>query len=101
MSVFIHPTRPERRVEPGFCWAALLFGSIWAYSEGLIVHGGRLAAADGAVGLLYLYGEQTGHPSAAGGALLLFLAKNVYCAVRGRFWLQCLLLSQGYRVVSQ
>ncbi|MGA4240006.1 hypothetical protein [Ralstonia pseudosolanacearum] len=101
MSIFIHSIRPERRVEPGFCWAALLFGTIWAYSEGLIVQGGRLVSVDGVAGLLLLYGVQSSQSSPIGGALLLFLAKNFYCAIRGRRWLRSLLFSQGYREVIQ
>ncbi|AZU59633.1 hypothetical protein DOT66_25220 [Ralstonia pseudosolanacearum] len=99
LSIFVHPTGPERKIKLGFCWVALFFGTFWAYSEGLIAHGGRLTAVDGVAGLLCLYGEQCGHPSAFGIALLLVIAKNIYCALRGQYWLQNLLIDQGYRVI--
>lgn len=100
-SVFVHATRPERRVKVGFYWTALLFGTFWAYSEGLIAHGGRLVAVDAIAGLMCIYGEYAGCPSAVGGALLLFITKNLYCAVRGQYWLRSSLLQQGYRVLNQ
>ena len=100
-TVFIHPTKRERKVKAGFYWPALLFGTAWAYSEGLIAHGGRLVATDAMAALIALYGDQTGHPSAIGGALLLFIAKNFYCAIRGSHWVRRSLLQQGYRALIQ
>lgn len=99
--IFIHPVRPERKVKAGFSWTALWFGTLWAYSEGLIAHGGRLVAVDAIAGLIVAYGKHAGHPSAVGVALLLFIAKNFYCAVRGQYWLRSLLLQQGYRALNQ
>ena len=98
-AVFVHAVRQERRVKKGFYWTAFLFGTLWAYSEGLTVIGGRLAAVDAMVGLTVLYGSQTGHPLVAVGALLSFIGKNVYCAIRGQFWLRSLLIQQGYRAL--
>jgi hypothetical protein len=89
----IHPTMPERRVKLGFNWSALIFGTIWAYSEGLIVQGGRMAAVDSAAGLLCF----SGRPPFLTAALILFVAKNVYCACHGGAWLRQLLRDQGYR----
>lgn len=84
---------PERRVKLGFIWSTLVFGTIWAYSEGLIVQGGRMAAADAAAGLLCF----SGRPTFLTTALILFGAKNVYCACRGGAWVRQRLLDQGYR----
>ncbi|MGA4047916.1 hypothetical protein ACI2VF_15040 [Ralstonia nicotianae] len=100
-TVFVHPTRRDRKVKVGFCWSALLFGTLWAYSERLIAYGGRLVAVDGFVGLMVIYGDKAGHPSAVVGALFLFIAKNFYCAVCGHRWLRSSLLQQGYRALNQ
>ena len=85
----------------GFSWAALLFGTVWAYSEHLVAHGGRLAAVDGIVGLMVIYGDKAGHPTITAGGLVLFIAKNFYCAAFGHRWLRGSLLQQGYRAVNQ
>ncbi|KVK79966.1 hypothetical protein WJ47_35250 [Burkholderia ubonensis] len=42
--LMIHPIMPERRVKRGFNWGALIFGTMWAYSEGLVALRGRLIA---------------------------------------------------------
>lgn len=86
---------PERRVKLGFNWSALIFGTIWAYSKGLIVQGGRMAAADAAAGLLCFFGR----PALLMAALMLFVAKSVYCARHGSAWVCQRLLDQGYRAL--
>ncbi|MCE4063419.1 hypothetical protein LXM60_24760 [Pandoraea sputorum] len=91
--LMIHPTKSERRVKTGFNWAALLFGSLWAYAEGLVRRGGRLIAVDCAAGLLW----SLGHPTAMLAGSGLFLAKNIVVARSGGAWLQQHLVDQGYR----
>ncbi|MGN6652432.1 MAG: hypothetical protein ACTHL0_20585 [Trinickia sp.] len=92
----IHPTMPQRQVKLGFNWSALIFSTMWAYSEGLIVQGGRMAAADAAAGLLCFGGR----PVFLMAALILFVAKNVHCASRGSAWVRQRLQDQGYRVLQ-
>ncbi|WP_157447933.1 hypothetical protein [Paraburkholderia ginsengiterrae] len=92
----IHPTMPERRVKRGFNWSALIFGTLWAYSEGLVIQGGRMAAADAAAGLLGCFD----HPAFLTAALLLFVTKNVCCARHGSGWVYRQLHGQGYRSVQ-
>ncbi|KVH10958.1 hypothetical protein WS84_13095 [Burkholderia anthina] len=92
----IHPTMPERRVKLGFNWSALIFGIIWAYSERLVVQGGRMAAVDAASGLLCSFG----HPALLIAALILFVAKNIYSARHGSAWVCQRLLNQGYRALQ-
>lgn len=94
-SLMIHPTLHERRVKNGFNGSALIFGTLWAYSEGLISQGGRLAAVDAAVGLLFC----CRHPAFPVAGALLFAAKNVYCARRGGVWLRAKLCAKGYRAL--
>lgn len=88
-------------MKEGFYWAALLFGTLWAYSKRLIVYGGRLTAVDGFVGLIAIYGEETGHRSVIVGDVFLFIAKNFYCAVCGHRWLRSSLVQPGYRALNQ
>ncbi|AZQ52772.1 hypothetical protein D5R55_09120 [Burkholderia cenocepacia] len=95
-TLMIHPTMPERRVKLGFNWSALIFGTIWAYSEGLVVQGGRMAAVDAASGLLCA----SGRPALLIAALILFVAKNVYSARHGSAWVRQRLLNQGYRALQ-
>ena len=52
-----------------------------------------MAAADAAAGLLCF----SGRPTFLTTALILFGAKNVYCACRGGAWVRQRLLDQGYR----
>lgn len=95
-TLMIHPTMLEQRVKLGFNWSALLFGTIWAYSEGLVVQGGRLAAVDAASGLLC----SSGRPALLIAALILFVAKNIYSARHGSTWICQRLLNQGYRALQ-
>ncbi|MDF3080953.1 hypothetical protein KPB01_08280 [Burkholderia sola] len=95
-TLMIHPTMPERRVKLGFNWSALIFGTIWAYSEGLVVQGGRMTAVDAASGLLC----SSGRPALLIAALVLFVAKNVYSARHGSAWIRQRLLNQGYRALQ-
>lgn len=89
--LMIHPTLPERRVALGFNLSALIFGTLWAYSEGLTTHGARMVAVDAGASLL----ASIDYPI---GALALVLVKNFYCAKRGGEWLRRRLTAQGYRV---
>ncbi|WP_230938968.1 hypothetical protein [Burkholderia vietnamiensis] len=93
--LMIHPIMPERRVKLGFNWSALIFGTIWAYSEGLVVQGGRMAAVDAASGLL----SSSERPALLIAALMLFVAKNIYSARNGGVWVCQRLLNQGYRAL--
>ncbi|MCA8024511.1 hypothetical protein [Burkholderia cepacia] len=95
-TLMIHPTMPERRVKLGFNWSALIFGTIWAYSEGLVVQGGRMAAVDAASGLLCSFDR----PALLITALILFVAKNIYSARHGSAWVCQRLLNQGYRALQ-
>ena len=90
----IHPTMPERRVKLAFNWSALIFSTVWGYSEGLIVEAGRMVVADAATGLLVFWHR----PVLTVAALILLAAKNVYCARHGGAWLLRRLQDQGYRV---
>jgi hypothetical protein len=92
----IHPTLPERRVKLGFNWSPMIFGTVWAYSEGLTVQGGRMAAADAAAGFLCL----SGRPALVTAAFVLFVTKNIYCARYGSAWVRQRLQDQGYRVLE-
>ncbi|KUZ74722.1 hypothetical protein WI36_14825 [Burkholderia ubonensis] len=94
--LMIHPLMPERRVNRGFNWGALIFGTMWAYSEGLIAQGGRLIAIDAAVSLL----GTRGHAALLIPALLLLVAKNGYCACKGNNWVYRDLQRQGYRAIQ-
>lgn len=95
-TLMIHSTRPERRVKPGFNWAALFFGSLWAFSEGLVRHGGRLVAVDCFAGFLW----SVGYPATMLAGSAVFIAKNVVVARSGGAWLQQHLAAQGYRTIS-
>lgn len=97
--VYIHPTRIERKVRTGFRSPALVFGALWAFSEGLVEQGGKLTAIDAVAALLLTVKE----PAAAGlavVALLLFLAKNIYCGAHASNWLQVELLQSGYKQLT-
>ncbi|WP_254601547.1 hypothetical protein [Burkholderia lata] len=80
----------------GFNWSALIFGTIWAYSEGLVVQGGRMAAVDAASGLLC----SSGRLALLIAALILFVAKNIYSARHGSAWIYRRFLNQGYRALQ-
>jgi len=92
-SLMIHPTLPARQVKCGFNIGALLFGTLWAYAEGLMVQGGRMAAADAAAAI-FVY---AGQPALVVAGLILFAAKNVYAARHGGTWIRTQLVHQGYR----
>lgn len=91
----IHSIMHERSVSCGFNWWALIFSTTWAYSEGLIVQGGRLFAADAVAGLLCT----RDHVAFVIPALVLLTVKGVYCARHGNRWVYRHLRRQGYRAV--
>ncbi|KVN08119.1 hypothetical protein WT09_30265 [Burkholderia stagnalis] len=94
--LMIHSIMPERSVNCGFNWWALIFSTMWAYSEGLIVQGGRLFAADAVAGLLLT----RDHVAFVILALLLLTVKSVYCARHRNRWVYQHLHHQGYRTVG-
>ncbi|WP_432240925.1 hypothetical protein [Herbaspirillum robiniae] len=93
-SLLIHPTLPERKVRHGFNWAALAFSTLWAFSEGLVPQAGRLFAIDVAGKLLCTFDT----PLAWSLALLMALAKALYCGRRGNDWIVQRLTARGYRL---
>ncbi len=55
-----------------------------------------MAAVDAASGLLCSFGR----PALLIAALILFVAKNIYCARHGSAWVCQRLLNLGYRVLQ-
>ncbi|MHA6846546.1 hypothetical protein [Ralstonia syzygii] len=98
--LYIHPIQPERKVRAGFGWSAFLFGTLWAYSEGLVAHAGRLAAIDAVTALLLTLDAGLKLPWLVCIAVALFVAKNIYCGLRANHWLSCALARRGYRPLS-
>ncbi|ADJ62389.1 hypothetical protein G5B88_04395 [Herbaspirillum seropedicae] len=93
--LFIHPTLPERKVRHGFNWGALTLSTLWAFSEELLPQAGRLFAAEVAAKLLCTFDS----PVTWSLALMLTLAKALYCGWRGNDWIVQSLTAKGYRLV--
>ncbi|AJW43763.1 hypothetical protein [Ralstonia mannitolilytica] len=96
---FTHPILPERKVRTGFHWSALVFGTLWAFSEGLIAQGGRLAGVDAIAALLVTL-DRNATPEVTVAATGLFFVKNVYCGIRASDWLEDALRQAGYRRIT-
>ena len=97
--VFWHPTLPDRRVPTTFSFGAFCFGSLWAWSEGIVKTAGRLYVFDAlvvaiSVEIFFLLNESDAAMFFAFGACFSW---RIYVGYKAKSWLLRHLLGIGYK----
>jgi hypothetical protein len=102
MTKFLHPIQSMRRCPDRFSVGAAFLGSLWAYSEGMRVVGGRLYVIDAAISfftvLFYaLIEARVGGSVALFVSISLFTVGRIAIGLKAPGYLREHLISLGYQ----